>query len=331
LKGSCIVFPEPKKATIGEIEVPKPGDGEVVTKTLLTGVSTGTETRVYRGNQSGSNFPLIPGYENLGEIVDAGPGATLSPGERVFVRSHSYEPGPYSKQWGSQVSHSRTSEAAAIVVPSSVPDKDAIYAKVAAISLHGVKRAKVRDGEWVVVVGLGIIGHFVVQHAIARGARVVAVDLDETRLDLAREAGAEHTFDAGTADVEDAIKKVTDGGANVAFDATGLAKTLSTTASYLRERPWDTSPDDCGRLVLQGTVEEPITLEYRTLFAPEIDLITSRDCDTQDMVDSLSLMAEGKIKPSIIPATVLPYTQAADAYPKLVDRELMRVLFSWET
>lgn len=330
MKAPCIVFTKPRTAETGEIEIGSPGPGQIVTKTLLTGVSTGTETRVFRGKQDGSSFPLIPGYENLGEVVEAGPAVTLKPGTRVYVRGHQYDPSPYTTTWGSQVGGSLASAASAIPIPDGVPNEHAIYAKVCGISLHGAKRARVRDGEWAVVVGLGIIGHFVLQHAVARGAKVIGIDVDAGRLELAAKAGATHTVNGRDADAVERVREITGGGATVAFDATGLASTLEGTAAYLRVRPWDTDPGDAARLVLQGTVEEPVTLGYRTLFAPEIDLITPRDCDTADLVDSLSLMAAGKIDPGIIPATTYHYTKAAEAYPRLVEREIMRVLFTWE-
>lgn len=330
MKAQCIVFPEPLKATVGEIDVPAPGEGQLLTKTRLTGVSTGTETRVFRGKQQGAQFPLIPGYENLGEVIEAGPGTSVKPGQRMIVRKQLSDPSPYARSWGSQVSHSLTNESSLVLVPEGVSDDRAIYAKVAGISLHGVKRAKVASGEWVVVVGLGIIGHLVVQHSIAKGAKVIAVDMDNDRLELAKRAGALHTLNAGDEKAVDRAHEISGGGADVAFDATGLASVLEPTSKYLKARAWDDDPANCGRLVLQGTVEDPVTLDYMSLFKPEIDLITPRDCDTQDLIDSLDLMAADKLHPEIIPATTYSFRDCAEAYPKLVSREIMRVLYTWE-
>jgi 2-desacetyl-2-hydroxyethyl bacteriochlorophyllide A dehydrogenase len=329
MKARCIVFPRPLKAEIGEIEVPPPGPGQLFCRTLMTGVSTGTETRVFRGKQDKSVFPLIPGYENLGVVVEAGPGTTTPVGQRLMVRGHLYDPSPYTTCWGAQVSHSLTTEENLVVVPEGVSDDRAVYAKVAGISLHGVKRARVRRGEWVVVVGLGLIGHLVVQHAVARDAKVIAVDTLEDRLELAGKAGATHTLNAKDRGAVDRANEITGGGADVAFDATGLASVLDPTSRYLRARPRDDSPDNCARLVLQGTVEEPITLGYRSLYTPEVDLVTPRDCDTQDLIDSLELMARGRIHPEMIPASRYSYRDCALAYPRLVSREIMRVLYTW--
>jgi 2-desacetyl-2-hydroxyethyl bacteriochlorophyllide A dehydrogenase len=329
MKANCIVFPAPETVESGEVELSSPTPDQILTETILTGVSTGTETRVFRGGQKDTNFPVIPGYENLGRVMEAGDQSGYTTGERVFVRAHRYDPGPYTMMWGSQVSHSLTSGPAAIRVPENVTDEDAIYAKVSGISLHGVKRAHVRSDEWVAVVGLGIIGHLVVQHCVARGARVIAIDLDADRCRRAEEAGAETSIDGRSDRLAEQVFELTDGGVSAAFDATGIARMLEPTSKLLRPRSWDESPELAPRLVLQGTVEEPVTLDYFTLFSPELDLITPRDCDTQDLVDSLSLMSEGRIHPSIIPATVASFRDAPDLYPRLVSREVMRVLFRW--
>ena len=330
MKTDCIVFPEPNKVMIGTVDMGTPGRGRVLTRTRLTGVSTGTETRVFRGKQDHSEFPLIPGYENLGEVIETGPGTTLPVGARLFVRNHEYDPTPYNRVWGSQVARSISPESSAIPVPDAVPDEHAIYAKVCGIALHGVRRARVHEGEWIVVVGLGMIGHLVVQQACVRGARVIGVDVDEARLNLATRAGAVHAIDGRGADVAEQVWSLTGGGADVGFDATGLASTIERTAACLRHRPWDAPPESCSRLVLQGSLEEPLILNYYALFMPELDVIAPRDCDTQDIVDSLALMESGSIRPGIIPVSVYSYRDAEDAYTRLVNREIMRVHFRWD-
>ena len=330
MKAQCIVFPEPLQVTIGEVDMPSPGAGQLLCRTRLTGVSTGTETRVFRGKQEGAVFPLIPGYENLGEVIEAGEGTSVKPGTRLIVRTQRSDPAPYTRSWGAQVSHTLTDETKLIVVPENVSDERAIYAKVSGISLHGVKRARVAAGEWVVVVGLGMIGHLVVQHCVARGAKVIAVDMAEDRLALAKAAGALHTLSAGDKQAVEKAHEITGGGADVAFDATGIAAVIEPASLYLKARPWDDDPSKCGRLVLQGTVEEPVTIDYMALFMREIDLITPRDCDTQDMIDSLDLMAAGELRPEIIPASTYSFRDCAEAYPRLVSREIMRVLYTWE-
>lgn len=330
MKGSCIVFARAGVVDTGEIVIPEPGPGQLVTRTVVSAVSTGTETRVLRGGQDGTIFPLIPGYENVGEVVACGPETSLPIGSLVFVREHLYESPGLSRSWGGQVSHSLTSEAAAIPIPTSVPTGNSIFAKVSGISLHGVKRANVTRTDTVAVVGLGLIGHFVVQHALAVGAKVIAVDISHRRLALAAEAGASAVLNRTDCDVTDLVKRENNGGVTVAFDCTGRSDTLESTAALIRPRPWDSEPNQAGRLVIQGSLEEPVSIGYMELFRPELDVVVPRDCDRRDVEDALASMAAGSTDPSLVPARSFHFTDAATVYPQLIKGDFMRAHFSWD-
>lgn len=102
------------------------------------------------------------------------------------------------------------------------------------------------------------------------------------------------------------------------------------TSRFVKPRQADTSLDECSRLVVQGTLEDPIELNYDHLFFPEQDIIFPRDCDIRDIVDSLALMADGQINPGIVPVSKYSYTDAAEAYERLVQKDVIRVLFTWD-
>jgi len=103
-------------------------------------------------------------------------------------------------------------------------------------AFHGiVDQAEVRAGEWVVVHGCGGMGLSAVQIAAAVGARVIAVDVSQTALAVARELGAEHVIDAKAADPVEGIKSLTRGGAQVSIDALGIADTCRNSVLSLRK------------------------------------------------------------------------------------------------
>jgi 2-desacetyl-2-hydroxyethyl bacteriochlorophyllide A dehydrogenase len=327
----CITFEGSRVVGIRSLDPGEPVHGQVSTKTLCTGVSTGTETRVLRGKQVGAEFPLIPGYENVGRVEKAGPRTSVAPGTLVIVPSHAYNSSGINKTWGAQVSRSITSADSVIPVPEGVRPEDAIYAKVGGIALHGVRRAAVGEGDWIAVVGLGIIGHLVVQHALARGARVVAIDMDESRVALAQKAGADHALQASDSRLQERVEELTGGGVSAAFDATGRADTLAGTAALIRSRPWHHPELNCGTLVVQGSLEAPMCLDYNQLFAQELDVMVPRDCDLSDMSETLALIAADKVRPSIIPAERYTPDRAQEAYDRLLARKTMRVLFDWNS
>jgi threonine dehydrogenase-like Zn-dependent dehydrogenase len=165
---------------------------------------------------------------------------------------------------------------------------------------------------------------------VAAGATVIAVDMVRERLDLAIKAGAVHTIDASRIDVAQAMAGLAPEGVDVAFDATGRADMLGPAAALLKKRPWNSDLAGTPRLVLQGSPEDPVTFAYFDLFFPEPDIIVPRDNDVADLVDSLSAMSSGSVDPSLIPAEKVPFSEAHAIYPRLVKRELVRALFTWE-
>lgn len=103
-------------------------------------------------------------------------------------------------------------------------------------AFHGiVDQANVRGGEWVVVHGVGGMGLSAVQIAVALGGKVIAVDVSSKALAAARELGAVHTIDSGTDKPVEAIRTLTNGGAQVSIDALGIAETCSNSVLSLRK------------------------------------------------------------------------------------------------
>ena len=84
MKTNAIIFPAPNKITFGEVEMPDPVDGDVVVRTLVTALSTGTDTRTLRGGQT-PDFPLVPSYSALGVVEEVhGDCGVLREGDLVF-------------------------------------------------------------------------------------------------------------------------------------------------------------------------------------------------------------------------------------------------------
>ncbi len=324
----CIVFEAPNRVRLGELEVPAPAAGQVLARTFYTGVSTGTETRVLRGSET-SSFPLIPGYENVGQVIEAGAGVSFKPGDLVYVGSSEFT-GPYTKCWGAQVEIALANAENLIPVPAELDPLQALYVKLGGIALHGVKRARVTAQDKVVVVGLGLIGHLAAQCAKAFGATVIAVDKDDERLQIARTAGFNHVLDAKALDLETRVKEITGGGADVAVDATGVAAAVDKTARLVHGKPWTPPYPPSARVVLLGSYTDPPSFSYHpTLFDNEPDILPSRDVVREDLLEMMQLLAVGRVKPKILPARIYKVAEAPRAYEELVTQRLMRVVYDW--
>jgi threonine dehydrogenase-like Zn-dependent dehydrogenase len=135
-------------------------------------------------------------------------------------------------------------------VPDGVSDEEAPWLGLAQIVQNGVRRTEHRLGDAVVIIGLGLLGQLVVQYVRLLGARqVIAVDIAERRLAMAREHGATVILAMGAQEAREHILKLTEGtGADVVYDVTGAAPVFSIALTLLRR---------FGRLVLLGDTGTP--------------------------------------------------------------------------
>src|SRR5260370_16054689 len=205
MKAPAVVFPEPGRVEIWDLEVPEPGPDEVRVRTAFSGISQGTERWALTGRYGhfdedySAYYPCSPGYQAAG-VVDAVGSAVsdLAEGEHVFAPGTRFlhpdlkNPGPCT------ASHSGMLVAPRSAVTRIAPEVDlaaaALY-HMAGVSRHGVRLAKVQPGEFVAVIGLGMIGQMSAQAARSAGARVLATHLLSPRADPA----AKHPADRAPA------------------------------------------------------------------------------------------------------------------------------------
>lgn len=215
------------------------GPDEVRIRTLLSGVSAGTEMAFYRGTnpnlekrwdqtsrlfvagqRKGVEYPVTTwGYEEVGEVVEVAPDVNdVVVGTRVFGT------------WGHRAEHVST---AAFVRERDFPGPgkaDAllgIFSHIGAIALNGVLDTQVRLGETAAVFGLGVVGQIVAQLLRQSGARVIGVDLLAERRAMAERLGTSLLLDPSVADAAEEIKRLTHGrGADVCVEASGSTRAL---------------------------------------------------------------------------------------------------------
>lgn len=329
MKSKVIIFPTPNRVELTEIDVPEPAPGQLLTKTVITGVSTGTETRVWHGTEDPRAFPLIPGYENIGEIVAVGKGVSFEPGSLVF-HSGSHFTGDYTRLWGAHCQYCLIRADDLILVPDDVAPRDAVYILVGAIALHGIHRGKVTANDKVAIAGVGLIGHLAVQNAKAIGAHVIAIDFDQARLDAVASAGADVCLQTTGINLEEQIKEQTGGGVDVVVDVTGVPHAADSFARLIKTQPWAPPYPPNGRVVLLGSYAEPVCFHYHpTLFDTEPDILPSRYCTRAEMQQVIEMIKNSQLRPDAIPQKTYPVDAAIAAYRELVEQKLMRVLFEW--
>ncbi|QJW95004.1 alcohol dehydrogenase AdhP [Frigoriglobus tundricola] len=228
-----------KPLTIEELPVPAPKAGQVLVKIATTGVCH-TDLHAVNGDWPVKpKPPFVPGHEGIGHVVAAGAGVThVKEGDLVGIPWLYSACGHCEHCFAGWETLCEKQENAGYSVNGSfseycVADPDYVgripanadLVEIAPVLCAGVtvyKGLKVtgaRPGQWVVVSGVGGLGHMAVQYARAMGLHVAAVDVDDKKLDLARKLGAAVTVNAGTTDPAAYVKKETGGAHGVLVTA----------------------------------------------------------------------------------------------------------------
>ena len=219
MKNPTVVFSGPGEVLIEDRERPEPGPGELLIKTRCSLISTGTERTILSGDfPPGSawarycpRYPFLPGYDNVGEVIGAGPGV-----DRFWVGRRVATASRHALFVTSGVSSARP-------VPEGIADEHAAFVTIAEIVINAIRRGGVQWGDAVVVYGAGLLGQFTVRFARLCGARpVVAVDTAPGRLERLPADPVVIPVDPRGGDVAAVVANRTAGRmADVVFEVTG--------------------------------------------------------------------------------------------------------------
>lgn len=227
--------------SLREVPLPEPGPGQVRLRTLWSGVSFGTEFALIHKRLSWGPFPITTGYMATGIVEAVGEGVTeLTIGDRAYCRKNLGLAGSgISAVSGTHASHIVTDLGGthgAERLPTGVPADVASLFVLPAVGLHGVDLAQPEVGALVVVIGVGQIGLGVVAACALRGCTVVAVDIDDRRLEVAKALGADYAFDAELVSVPESLHALAPGGADFVFESTGRPEGIGPAIALCRPR-----------------------------------------------------------------------------------------------
>lgn len=331
MRTDAIIFSGPDTATFGAVEVAEPGPGDAVVRTLVTVVSTGTDTRVLRGGLEAKEFPLVPGYSSVGIVEEVlGEGGQVREGDLVFAGSPKALVG-INQVWGAQVGVCVKPAEALVPLDGRRSPAEYGFTKVAAIALHGVRRSGSLPGDAVVVIGQGLIGQLHARVQAATGRRVAAADLLPWRLERSAAGGVLRTINAGEEDVLAAVKALWPEGVPVAVEASARQEGIDLCVDLIRPRA-SHGDERMPVLLLQGTYPEPIRVDAMTLFMKEYVLLNSRDTDYRDLVGAAQMIGAGALRVDDLITLKARPRDAAEAFGELLehpDRHLT-IVFEWE-
>ncbi len=324
--------------TLEEVPRPRPGEGEVLVQVAACGVCHTDLHYIDHGVKTFMPPPLILGHEAAGIVVELGANARgRKEGERVLLPAvlpcgacESCRRGRENvcenlRMFGNNIPGAYAEYVVApakdcIPLPDDVPlEEGAIIADAISTPFHAVKnRARVQVGDVVAVFGCGGLGMNVLQCALAAGARAIAVDLNTIKLETAKRLGAWAAVNPREVDrVDKAIKKLTKGGADVAFEAIGNAGTIRTAFDSVRRG---------GKLCVVGFCAEEVPLPLSKLMYYEIEVLGSLGCPTVEYPRLIELVRQGKIALKPMVTARMPLESINNAFDLLRSGEGLRTV-----
>ena len=308
LMKAAVVHAFGKPLAIEEVPVPEVGPGRVLIKVEASGVCH-TDLHAASGDWPVKPTPpFIPGHEGSGHVVAIGRGVTsVREGDRVGVPwlytacghcqhcTTGWETLCLEQQ---NTGYSVNGGFAEYILADPdyvghIPDKldfgAAAPVMCAGVTVYkGLKETEARPGEWVVISGIGGLGHMAVQYAKAMGLHVAAVDVSEDKLTLARKLGADVAVNATEGDPAQAVQKATGGAHGVLVTAVSRSA-FAQAIGMVRRR---------GTIALVGLPPGDFPLPIFDIVLNRITIRGSIVGTRQDLRESLEFAAEGKVTPT---------------------------------
>ena len=342
MDAKALIVHEDQSFSIEAVRLAEIGPNDTLVRTVSSGVSIGTEFALVRRKLDWGPYPLCTGYQNTGIVERVGSEVThLKPGDRVFTRGNRQ---PVSLLDGTPVSCSVSHASYTVcdasadsiegpgLVPEAVDMGTASMFVMPAVALHGVDMAQPTALDTVAAYGVGQIGIGVVALASLRGCRVIALDVNDKALELARAMGAEHLINVSDSDWKDQFDALVPDGADVVFENTGIPACLDVAVELTRRTPAHLV-DGNAKFVFQGNYgAAPITTHF--LPSHERQLRTFYPCSDglgPNRERVMRLLATGALKWEMVITHRLPYTEAPAVFKAINkgEKEFVGVILNW--
>jgi len=318
-----------KPLEIREVPTPKPGPGEALVRVAGCGMCHTDLHYLDHGVPTFKPPPLILGHEVAGTVAELGEGVSdRAEGDRVLIPAVlSCGRCRYCRQGRENLCERLVmlgnnidgGYAEFVLVPASelvpLPDelpleRASVIADAVSTPYHAVKnRGRVQMGDAVAVVGCGGVGLNLVQCAAAAGGRVIAIDMNEERLAIARSLGAAETINPeGIERLDKHVRKLTGGGVDVAFEAIGKPETIELAFSLLRRG---------GRLCVIGYSQEPVAISAAKLMYYELEMVGSLGCGGGEYPEIVELVRRGTLTLEGIVSGTVPLDEINDGFDRL--------------
>jgi threonine dehydrogenase-like Zn-dependent dehydrogenase len=297
----ALVLERPGDAAVETVRDASPNAGEILLKVKRVGLC-GSDLNSYRGRNPLVQFPRILGHEVAATIVHDTPGrpdlvagtdVTLSPytscGRCASCRRGRSNACQFNQTLGVQRDGALTEFIAEVpekLYPASLSLIELCLVEPLTVGFHAVARGRVTAQDTVAIIGCGGVGLGAVAASGFIGARTIAIDVDDKKLQLARKAGATDTINTTQNSMHDRLAEFTDGhGPDVIIEAIGLPETFRVAVEEVAFT---------GRVVYIGYAKEPVAYETRLFVQKELDILGSRNALPEDFHAVIQMLEQGR-------------------------------------
>ncbi|MFZ9394599.1 MAG: chlorophyll synthesis pathway protein BchC [Erythrobacter sp.] len=305
----AVILDAPKRLSVRQLALNPASPEDVIVETVWSGISSGTEKLLWTGEMPrfpGMGYPLVPGYESVGRIVDAGPGLEARIGEWVFV------PGAncYAEArglFGGTANRLIVPSARALAISESL-GVNGVLTALAATALHALAGGDPPD----LIVGHGVLGRLLARLTLASGAPAPTVWDNKAE----RRSGARgYSVIAPKDDDRHDYRAI--------YDVSGYAHGLDNLIGRLGKR---------GEIVLAGFYSDRLSFGFAPAFQAEARLRIAAEWKPEDLASTQALIETGALDLDGLITDVRPATEAETAYPMAFnDPDCLKMVLDWSS